>query len=155
MHSAPAVSYPVGRSRFQGQLIVVLGLIGCLAGLAWCATVERLGWRQGLFFVILSLACWVASLAWSRSSVGELTWDGQGWRFNGALGALNGEVRLQLDLQFCMLLRLRSDDGRRWWLWSEKRSAPAGWLALRRAVMSNAADRSAQPSAEAVALLKP
>ncbi len=155
MHSAPTVSYPVGRSRFQGQLISVLFAIAGVAGLAWCATVDVLGWRQALFFALLSIACLVLGRAWRRSAVGTLAWSGDGWRCRTTQGVVSGELGLHLDLQFCMLLSLRSNGGGRLWVWSERRTAPALWLALRRAVMSSPVERAFLSGAQASDLLKP
>lgn len=155
MHSAPAVSYPVGRSRFQGQLIGVLAALGCIAGVWWYSVVDTPGWRQGLFFTSLLLTGFISVRAWWLSFSGVLAWDGEAWRFSGAQGVVSGEVRLHLDLQFCLLICLRSEEGSRLWLWPEHRTAPAVWLALRRAVMSSATERASRSNAEASALLKP
>ena len=155
MYSAPAVSYPVGRSRFQGQLTGVLVVIACLTGLGWCAVADTLGWRQGLFLTVLVVAGLVAAWSWWLSPVGTLAWDGEAWRCSGALAAINGHARLHLDLQFCMLLCLRSDDGRRIWLWPEQRTSPVAWLALRRAVVYAASDRASRQSAKTSDLLNP
>lgn len=154
MHNAPAVSYPVGRSRFQGQWLGGLTTLGCLAGVWWWSVVDTPGWRQGLYFVVLLLTVVASFRAWWRSPSGVLAWDGEAWRFGGTYG---GKVRLHLDLQFCMLLCLQSDaeGAGRLWLWPERRTAPAAWLALRRAVMSSATDRVVRSGAEAAALLKP
>jgi hypothetical protein len=155
MHSAPAVSYPVGRSRFQGQLVGMLAGFGCLAGLVWWSLVDVAGWRQGLFFAIWVLTCGLAIQAWFRSPVGALTWDGEAWRFSVDHGVISGNLRLHLDLQFCMLLCLRSEDAGRLWLWPERRTAAAGWLALRRAVVSSVAARASGLTAGAASTINP
>jgi hypothetical protein len=158
MHSAPAVNYPVGRSRFQGQLIGVLVALGCLTGVWWWSGVSMSGWRQALFFVTLLLAALVAARAWWRSPTGVLVWDGEAWCFNGVPGAISGKLQLHLDMQFFMLLCLEKDTARgagRLWLWLDRRAAPTLWLALRRAVVSSATQGASRASAEASALLKP
>ena len=155
MYSAPAVSYPVGRSRFEGQLIGGLTVIGCATGLFWWSFVDMPGWRQALFFVILLAACLVSVRAWLRSPAGVLAWEGPVWRCTGAFGVTSGKVTLHLDLQFCMLLCLRPHDGERLWLCPEQRTAPADWLALRRAVISSPSDRASLRGAQAPDVLKP
>ena len=47
-----------------------------------------------------------------------------------------------LDLQQRMLLRLRGPLGVPRWVWVEQGSAPADWLALRRAIVAQPADTS-------------
>lgn len=155
MHSAPTVSYPVGRSRFQGQLMGVLLALGGLAGAGWWSVVDTPGWRQGLFFATLILTGMVAVQAWWRSPVVVLAWDGETWRCNGGGVSMVGQVRLHLDLQFCILLCLHSDDAERLWLWTERRTAPAAWLALRRALVSSVTNHIYRPGGEADALLTP
>ena len=155
MHSAPAVVYPVGRSRFQGQLLGTLLALGGLAGAWWWYSVDAPGWRQGLFFAIWLLTGWISVLIWWRSPPVELAWDGAAWHGRGAMGDCAGTVRLHLDLQFFMLLCLHTDDARRLWLWPEQHSAPAVWLALRRAVVASAGNHLNSLGAEPSALLKP
>ena len=155
MHSAPAVSYPVGRSRFQGQLIGVLTALSGVTGMWWWSVVDTPGWRQGLLVVACLFTALFSVRAWSLSPAGVLAWDGEAWRCTGVQGVVSGKVRLHLDLQFCMLVCLRSDDGGRLWLWPERRTAPTTWLALRRAVISCALDGAFRSNAETAALLNP
>lgn len=155
MHSAPAVSYPVGRSRFQAQLVSVLAMLGGLTGLAWSLTADAPGWRQGVFFGVLLLVCGFSLWSWLRSPAGLLAWDGEAWRFSVDQRVFHGNLRLHLDLQFCMLLGFRSDEAGWLWLWPERRTAPAAWLALRRAVVANAEARGPDSIAEAASMIKP
>lgn len=155
MHSAPAVKYPVGRSRFQGCLVATLLGVGWLAGLCWWLAVDTAGWRQGLFFATLVLASGRSILTWLQSPNEMLGWDGEAWRCAGAHGQTSGHVQLHLDLQLCMLLCFRADSGGQQWLWPEQRTAPSAWLALRRAVISSTGDRATKLNADVSALLKP
>lgn len=148
MHSAPAVSYPVGRSRLHGWLVLGLGLGASLTGAWWLRQVDAVGWRQWLFFGVLLGACGAAAVAWRHSARGTLRWDGQAWHWNGAVALTPGALTVHLDGQFFLLLGLRSDTGKRLWLWPERRLDVTRWSALRRAVFSRAAVER-DPSARA------
>lgn len=136
MHSAPALSYPVGRSRLQGWLLGLTGLAGALTGLLWQAAAAPAGWRQGLFAITLLAAVIVAVRAWLRSPRGHLSWDGQAWSWLGVDRAVSGLLAVHLDFQFFLLLSLRPEHGARIWLWPERSAELATWNALRRAVFS-------------------
>ncbi|MHB8948911.1 MAG: hypothetical protein ACYC4S_07600 [Rhodoferax sp.] len=139
MHSAPAVSYPVGRSRLHAWLILGVGLGASLTGAWWLRQIDAAGWRQWLFVGILLVACAIAAAAWRDSSRGTLRWDGQAWHWNGVVAFAPAVLTVHLDGQFFLLLRLRSDTGKRLWLWPERRLDVTRWSALRRAVFSRAA----------------
>ena len=136
MHSAPAVSFPVGRSRFQGWLVGLTGVGGVLAGMLWLVAVDAIGWRQWLMAILLSGAGTVAWVAWRRSPAGRLHWDGQVWRWTTAIASVSGRLTVHHDLQSCLVLSLRTELGVRIWLWPERRSEAALWHALRQAVFS-------------------
>lgn len=144
MHSAPAVSYPVGRSRFQGWLVSMAGLAGMVAGLLWRQQADLAGWRQWIFAVTLLGACVVAVQAWRRTPRGSLRWDGQAWSWTSVDVSACGVVTVHLDLQFFLLLSLRTDTGVRLWLWPERRAEVTRWNALRRAVFSRRGAAQAQ-----------
>lgn len=150
MHSAPAVSYPVGRSRFQGLLVGLIGMMGAVLGLLWRQQADLASWRQVLFFMTLLGACVLAFEAWRRSPLGTLRWDGQAWSWACGEPPVCGRVSVHLDLQFCMVLRLRTDSGRQIWLWPERRTALERWNPLRRAVFARAGVAQV-PSATATA----
>ena len=139
MHSAPAVSFPVGRSRFQGWLVGLTGLTGAVGGLLWRYQAEPAGWRQWLFALTLLCACALAAGAWFRSPRGHLRWDGQAWSWTSAERSVGGVLTVHLDLQFFLLLSLRLDAGSRIWFWPERGAELTAWNALRRAVFSRAA----------------
>lgn len=137
MHSAPAVSYPVGRSRFQGWLLVLSGLAGLLVGLIWFRQSDLAGWRQGLYAASLLVTCVMAVQAWRRSPCGSLRWDGQAWSWTERDVSVGAVLTVHLDFQFFLLLSLRTDTGSRIWLWPERRTMAARWNGLRRAVFSH------------------
>ncbi|MBI2770071.1 MAG: hypothetical protein HYX47_10640 [Burkholderiales bacterium] len=135
MHSAPSVTYPVGRSRFMGLLAAGLWLGGAVAAGWWWAQSDAAGWRHGIALAVLAAAGAHAALAWWRSPQGDLAWDGSGWAWDGAGAA--GSLHVALDLQRHMLVRWNGP-GRSGWLWLERARSPARWQDLRRAVYSRA-----------------
>lgn len=151
MHSAPAVSYPVGHSPGAQAVLPSIWLVGALGA---CQTIAHQGFdlRTGALLasvVVAGLAAWHFG---GHRQRGQLRFDGQHWSWSGPLplGAARAEVGL--DLQFLLLVRLTEPGRARQWLWLERRSAPSRWRDLRRAVYSRAptappADAPAQASA--------
>ena len=136
MHSAPSVTYPVGRSHLAAAFFWAfwLGAAG-LVGL-WTAQAGSAGWRQALAALVLGVAVIWAFIDRRTTAAGELSWDGQQWSHTGAAGS--GTLVVALDLQSVLLVQWR--DGRRGgaWLWLERSRLPERWNALRRAVYSRA-----------------
>ena len=144
MHSAPAVSFPAGRSRDAGRLLLGLWALGAAcAGLA-IFQIDATGGRAAL--LVLSVLC-ASGACWrlgQRAAPGVLRFDGQHWSLSGPRYALlSARVQVGLDLQFLMLVRLTSAEGVCLWHWLERRADPARWLDLRRAVYSRAPTTSA------------
>jgi toxin CptA len=136
MNNAPAVSYPVGRSRFQVGLLALAVLGGALAGLLWLLAPGVVGWRQWLMAVSVLCAGVSAFEVWRRTANGVLRWDGHGWCCTPAVEPMCGDLTVHVDLQSQLVLSLRTDRGRRVWLWPERRSDAVHWNALRQAVFS-------------------
>ena len=137
MHSAPAVSYPVGRSHFQGCLLGGTVLIGVLAGMLWFYVSGLAGWRLGLYAITLVGTGALAIQAWRRTPGGVLRWDGQVWRWTTEAASVCGVLTVHLDFQFCLLLSLRTDAGVRLALWPQRQTDTVHWHALRCAVFSH------------------
>jgi toxin CptA len=136
MHSAPSVSYPVGRSLFYAALAASVWLAALGVALLWCYQVDLPGWRQGLM-----LALWLGTgglllSAWRRSPGGLLRWDGESWWWETARGSVSGSLAVHLDGQQVLLASLRPQAGALVWLWLERRSDASNWNALRRAACS-------------------
>lgn len=140
MHNAPAVSYPVGRSRFHAQILILAFLGGLVTWLAWAAVVDAADWRLGLGLVLVAVTGGAAYWGWQKTLSGTLCWDGQTWRvdFDGAdpgRGAsFTGRLAVRLDLQAVLLVRLRHESGCVSWFWLEPGGDVMRWQALRRAV---------------------
>ena len=135
MHSAPSVSYPVGRPRFAGLLAAGLWLVGAVVTLMWVREAGALGWRHALAGGTLAVAGGWTLLSWMHSPRGQLHWDGAAW--TGPLGSGAVALDVALDLQYVMLVRWREPRPAHW-LWLERSCSPHGWLDLRRAVYSRA-----------------
>ncbi|MGE4242787.1 hypothetical protein [Ramlibacter sp.] len=157
MHSAPSVTYPVGRSRFAARLAALVWLAAAAGQVAWARHTEPGGWRQWLALALLVMAGALAAAGWLRSPRGELAFEQGAWRWRAATGARGagegagagdegGHVTLALDLQHRMLLRWRGERTR--WLWLARESASPRWSALRRAVYSRASPEEAPPRAK-------
>ena len=139
MHRAPALSYPLGRSRFQGALVASASLAGALVGGLWWLTSDALNWRHALFGLIWMTGMVLAVNDWWHTPAGSLRWDGQDWRWAGSADPVTGRLSAHLDLQFCLVLSLQAQNGRRIWLCPERQRDELHWNALRRAVFARPA----------------
>jgi hypothetical protein len=155
MHNAPAVSYPVGRSRFQGGLVGLATLGAAIAGLLWRHQAAPVAWLQWLFAFTLGLTSFAAASSWYRAPTGTLCWDGRVWSWHCVKAPINGVVTVYLDLQYFMLLGLRTDVGERVWLWPERRTEARYWNALRQAVFSRGASANPNDASAIVDLTEP
>jgi len=136
MYNAPAVSYPVGRSRFQGWLLAAVLAAGASSLAVWFMQSDQPGLRllaaAGLWLATAS----VAIRTWLRSPAGLLTWDTKTWLWASGEQARQVAVSAVLDSQSVLLLQLRPPQDHPLWIWPERRTLPARWLALRRAVFA-------------------
>lgn len=151
MHSAPAVSYPVGRSHFQAVVFSLAWLVGLLAGTFWLLEDRAWDWRHALFATLLVLGAGLAARSWQKTSSGTLRWDGQTWWLSADHDPHAGRVNVHLDLQQAMLLSLTTEGGAVHWFWLQRSVSPLTWQAFRRAVHARQAD-SQEPSPERDAL---
>lgn len=145
MHTAPAVRYPVERSRAAAWLLAAGWSAGAASALWWTWQAQAPGWRQAAAALLL-LAVGLSGLAaWRRSPCGTLAWDGGGWTLAlGRESPMPGRIERGADLQGLLLLRWQPETGRAAWLWLERRQAPGAWDALRRAVYSRARTEAPQ-----------
>jgi hypothetical protein len=137
MHSAPSVTYPVGRSSFLGGLLVLIWWAGAGAvGFAWLVAGLG-GWRAALACAVLLFSAAAAMHLWHALAAGTLRWDGHAWYGPGSADGPR-PVYVHLDLQRHLLVRLPGVSGRSQWLWLASSSDPSRWQDLRRAVYSPA-----------------
>lgn len=138
MYSAPAVSYPVGRSRWAAALMLLAWLAGAAGLVRWTAQPDIAPWRCAAAWFALAATGAFAAWQWRQSLQGVLGWDGLAWSWTAAqAAAVSGQLQVSLDLQFLMLVSWRDAGGRNW-LWLERASATERWSELRRAVYSRA-----------------
>lgn len=146
MHSAPSVSYPVGRSLFSGLLALALWLVAAVLWMSWLMLSADWGLRHGVAATALVASGLCAIRAWRTAAVGELHWDGRAWRWSGV--PLQGLPAVVFDFQQRMLVQWRRPGGEpSLWLWLERSGRPPRWDDLRRAVYSRAStDTPPHPS---------
>lgn len=150
MRSAPSVTYPVGRSRFWGWLLVALALVllalpaiamdglsgGQLAGLG----LGVLAWSiLALRSAVKSPQGWLRYRSFTRASpVGDIGWFWLAGSMPDEGGSPLSGLRVVADLQQRLLLEIHGASGLPRWIWVEAAQAPADWLALRRALIASA-----------------
>ncbi|MGV8803515.1 MAG: hypothetical protein ACWA6Y_00965 [Polaromonas sp.] len=138
-HNAPPVVYPLGRSLFLRRWLLTLWLAGLLSVLLWAVSARLQPDALALALVTVLGAGMAVRLSCKSLPCGQLAWDGDTWRREGAGsqsgGALN-ELSVIADLQSRLLLRFENQAGKGLWLWVERSSLPERWLDLRRAVYS-------------------
>lgn len=143
---APAVQYPLGRSRLLGVVLGTLLVAGAGLLVAWILQgVQPLSQGRA---AVAGACVWIAAVAgalhfWRRQFSGKLCWDGQTWVLEGdPLGStvwvLDGPPMVQLDLQTHLWVCAFPSGRCRIWLWLERSSQPQRWMDLRRAVYSRA-----------------
>jgi len=137
MHSAPSVTYPVGRSRFAGALLALAWLLGAAAAGLWWLQSPSPGWRLGALGFVLAAAGAFAAWGWWHGAQGTLAWDGQSWSWSGDPDGHDSVLEVGLDLQRWLLLRWKSGNASHW-LWLERTGRLERWDDLRRAVYSRA-----------------
>lgn len=133
----------MGPCRFWGLSLAVLALTLALV-VAWMAAYLTLSNWLALAVAGLAWMGWAARVE-RHPIAGVLHFSGapgQGpaWRWwpGGASDGLALDaVRVSLDLQSRVLLHLRGAAGVPAWVWVERDRAPADWLALRRALVSD------------------
>ncbi len=147
MHNAPSVSYPVGRSRFTGVMLLATWLVGAVTALWWWISQPGVAsWRLGLMTAVLVLAGLAAAWNWWHSPEGTLAWDGETWNWAGTSAGKIGVLCVALDLQDHLLLHWIGSSTPRW-LWVERAAHAPRWGDLRRAVYSRATLQAQQQAA--------
>ena len=134
MHSAPAVTVPVGRSRYQALAAAVVWSAAAASCAVWLLQAQAIGWRNGLCVAALLTLAGVLVRAWVAAPTGTLHWDGHAWHWHSGSEERTGQIVLLLDLQAVMVLNFRAEAGSQLWLWTACGADQEQWLGLRRAV---------------------
>lgn len=139
IHNAPPVVYPLGRSAFQGWLLLGLWLAGLQVFVLWIYASRH----QDTTALVLAASILAAGFAswrgWKNAPVGLLAWDGQQWRWESTgykAGIAEQELTVIADFQRILLLRIQNQAKASLWLWAEQKVFPDRWMDLRRAVYS-------------------
>ena len=153
MHSAPSVTYPVGRSRFAALALGLVWLAGVAVMGAWLIQVAALGLRHFAALAGTAGCGGLAWMGWLRGPIGELHWDGQSWCWSAGGKRRVGQIAVQLDFQRHLLVRLSSDGAASHWYWLARSDSRPCWDDLRRALYSSrpaaaTAPTAARPSAQ-------
>ncbi len=137
MQGPPAVSLPVGRSRWHIGTIAATGF----AALLGCTLLIRQIPTDRAALAVLCFSCLLgfAIFKWLRSEGGMLRWDGQHWLWTGFGDVSVAQLVPLFDLQSVLLVRLRSEHGQITWLWLEAKTDALQWRAIRRAVYAQGA----------------
>lgn len=149
IHNAPPVVYPLGRSRFQGCLLLGLWLAGLVLVLLWFCVTRQLDWRMAVALVAVLGAGVATHSSWKNAATGQLAWDGEVWCWESPsyqTGIAEQQLSVIVDCQHLLLLRLENQAHASLWLWAEQKALPERWLDLRRAVFSSRkASKASQP----------
>lgn len=137
MHRAPAVSFLAARSRWHLRCIVVLAASSVLALVGFGLGQPQSQWQVLAVTCVMPASALVALIAWRRSPVGGLRWDGQHWRWSGWGDAAACRLTLRMDWQNGVLVSLICEGERSVCLWLDAPADPAHWNALRRAIFSS------------------
>lgn len=138
MHRPPAVSFPVGRSRWHATVLFACVLLAWLSLFSLARTVgtEFPAWALAAQVLLILLTGLGAAMAWRRSPVGTLRWDGEQWLWVASQDHPVAGLRMVFDFQRLVLVSVRRVGQSRLWLWLEPgNGTPHGWLALRRALV--------------------
>jgi hypothetical protein len=138
MHNAPAVSFPVGRSRFEGALLLASFLLAFCVAALWIGDQTRINWRPAVALLIALLAGLGAGWRWFRARSGVLHWDGRQWQFESIATVVPGRAIMRLDLQDWILLEFQTDTGKIHWFWLHRDRQARYWNVLRRALCARA-----------------
>jgi hypothetical protein len=141
MHSAPSVTYPVGRLLLERVVSLALSALAALAALIMVVS-QPWGWGPALT-LSSGLGAWALHRRWPPSSPGRLSWDGKAWCLHRAAVDQEGRILVEWDLQGYLLLRFQPTlsvtpgppmraGGE--WLWLSRQADPSEWADLRRAV---------------------
>lgn len=138
MHRPPAVSFQVRRSRWHAAVLSACVLLALLSlfPLAWAVGTEFPASALGVQALLVLLTGIGATLAWRRSPVGTLRWDGEHWSWVTSQDHPVAGLHMVFDFPRLVLVSLRRAGQPLLWLWLEPAlSSPHGWQALRRALV--------------------
>jgi len=136
MHSAPSVSFPLGRSRFGLAIVLMLSMIGAAAQITWMLQSQTLGFVHMTGCFIWLVGSGLALRYWANTQSGDLAWTGAHWSWTAQHTSVPVSATLVFDFQSILLMRLVFPEGASYWFWVQQNAAQVRWLDLRRALMN-------------------
>lgn len=129
----------MGPSRLLAVGLAASWSAGLVLTLLWFNTARVFDWRFGLAAALVLMAGGAAWHSWKNSPVGQLAWDGEGWRWESESyqsGVAGQQVSVMADFQRVVLVRLENQAHASLWLLLEQQAMPERWMDLRRALYS-------------------
>jgi len=151
MHSAPAVSYPVRRSRFHALLLACVVAVGAATLVTWVMQADQWQGRHFVAWLAWLLSALMAAVGWWRAPQGVLQFVDGRWNWLGQGQSVAVTVAVQIDLQHTLLVLTQDMLSKTRWLWLERRCQPLRWADLRRAVFAPPRKAVADGAPEALA----
>ena len=134
MHLPPAAQVVTGRSRSHLYFLVGWAVVYVCVFAALSGSIAPLE-LTGIMLVCTAIGTH-AAWRWWRSPSGILAWTGRQWIWKQQTKQ-ECTVRWAVDLQTIVLLKLKTKQGQRQWLWVERgANSAASWLAFRRALVA-------------------
>lgn len=137
MHSAPSVSYPVGRSRSADRPLSIIWTCGACCAAAACYRFDGPDGRMGL---LARSAVGAGAAAWRRAprhaASAELGFDGRHRSLAFPVGLRVARVKAALDFQSSLLVCLTDARRARRRVRPDRSALPERWQDLPRAVYS-------------------
>lgn len=143
MGGPPAVTLVIPGVGLDGPIaaglsaLLVLGLVGLFAFGA-VQTPADLIYTLPLLLCSIALAVLCMTRPPLATHAPVLRWDGRNWFRSFQDGDGVCEVEYVMDLQVCMLLKLRTLEGVREWIWLQRKDHHKNWYPLRRALIFDA-----------------
>jgi len=143
MGGPPAVTVAMAGDGLDGPIAMgmtftlALSLVGLFAGGAIPSPADLL-YPFLLLVVSIGLAVFCAARARPATHGDVLRWDGHNWFWSHQDDEGVCAVHSVMDLQVCMLLRLRTPEGACEWIWLRRKDYVKCWQALRRVLIFDA-----------------
>lgn len=99
-----------------------------------------------VYFSVLVSVMALAIQSWKNTHAGLLVWGGETWAWQSDGVTITGSMTVHVDVQSLIVLTLKDDHGRSVWVWAERTSDPAHWIALRRAIYAEKRTKTESPN---------
>jgi len=151
----PTVDYPLGYPALLYGMVWAIWLAVISIDLGWLLSANAGDWRPWCAILVTAVCGLFALRRRPLTRSGHLTWDTSEWWWDYQGRHLSGGIAVRLDIQSAMLVRFVSGDGVKHWFWLDRKSLPARWLALRRAVYAAGPMQADMPATAAERVARP